>query len=110
MFFSHEKIISERPGMYRDCEEWESYLGDQLRKMRLRLNISQLEAAERLGINPNTVARCERGDGSSLSTFIKLLQLYNKDQWLETIAPQASISPIQQFELGHQRKRAGKAR
>lgn len=94
--------------MYRDCEEWESYLGDQLRKMRLRMNVSQAEAAERLDISPNTVARCERGEGSSLGTFIRLLQLYNKDQWLETIAPQASISPIQQFELGHQRQRAGR--
>lgn len=94
--------------MYQDCENWELYLGEQLRRLRLQKNMSQLEVAERLDLNVNTVARFEKGKGSSLETFIKLLRLYGKDQWLRTIAPQASVSPIQQLQLGHQRQRAGK--
>lgn len=96
--------------MHRPYDEWELFLGDQLKQMRLRKNMSQVEVAERLGISHNTVARIERGKGSSLETFIRLLQLYDKAQWLETLAPQASISPIQQFQLGHQRQRAGRKR
>ena len=93
--------------MYRDSDDWEAYLGAELRRMRLQMNISQAEAAERTGLSANTVANAEKGKGSSLGTFVKLLQLYGKEQWLETLSPQASISPIQQFQLGHQRQRAG---
>ena len=67
--------------------------------------MTQLEAAERLGISVGTVSRIENGSGSSLETLIRLIQLYGKEQWLESIAPQATISPIQQFQLGHQRQR-----
>lgn len=96
--------------MYQNAEDWELYLGEQLKRLRLQRNMSQSEAAERLGLNVNTVARFEKGKGSSLETFIKLLRLYGKEQWLTTLAPQASISPIQQFQLGHQRQRAGRKR
>lgn len=95
--------------MYRDCKDWQIFLGEQLKRARLQMNMSQLEAAERIGANVNTVARFEKGKGSSLETFVKLLQLYGKESALEAIAPQASISPIQQFKLGHQRQRAGKS-
>lgn len=94
--------------MYRSAKDWEKFIGNQLKAARIQMDMTQLEAAERLGISVGTVSRFENGGGSSLETFIQLLQLYGKDQWLESLAPQATISPIQQFQLGHQRQRASR--
>lgn len=91
--------------MHRTAEDWERFLGEQLKSIRIQREMTQLEAAERLGISVGTVSRIENGSGSSLETLIRLIQLYGKEQWLESIAPQATISPIQQFQLGHQRQR-----
>lgn len=91
--------------MHRSTEDWERFLGEQLKSIRIQREMTQLEAAERLGISVGTVSRIENGSGSSLETLIRLIQLYGKEQWLESIAPQATISPIQQFQLGHQRQR-----
>ena len=92
--------------MYRSVTDWEAYLGEQLRTLRLRLNLSQKELADRADISTLTVSRLECGKGSSLTSFIKILQVLRQEAWLEQLAPQASISPIQIHTLGKARKRA----
>lgn len=94
--------------MHRDSEQWERYLGEAVRKCRLQRNMTQAEMAERLDLSLGTVARLERGDGSSLSTFVKAAQLLGKDAWLESFAPSVAISPLQQLDVGKQRERASK--
>lgn len=94
--------------MWRTSEEWERELGAQLRAMRLRLNMSQAEAADRAGVSLGALSRLERGKGSSLSTFVKCAQLMGRGDWLESFSPQVDFSPIQQLDLGHQRQRASK--
>ncbi len=94
--------------MWRSSSEWEKELGLELRRQRLALNMSQAEAADRAGLSLGTLARLERGDGSSLSSFIKYATLLGKGDWLNSFAPQVKVSPMQQFELGHQRMRAAK--
>ena len=92
--------------MYRTAEEWEHFLGEQIRASRLRQNITQEELAARAGISVPTVARLENGGGSSLATFIKALKVLREESWLERLAPQTSIDPIQIHQLGAMRKRA----
>ena len=92
--------------MYRNSEEWEVYLGEQVKGLRLRLNMSQDELAKRAGIGIVTVSRLESGKGTSLSSFVKVLQVLRQEDWLESLAPTASISPIQIHELGKPRQRA----
>ncbi len=94
--------------MWRTSEEWEAELGEQLKKQRLALNMSQAEAADRAGLSLGTLSRLERGVGSSLGSFIKYATLLGKNDWLEAFAPRVQVSPIQQLELGHQRQRASK--
>lgn len=96
--------------MWRSSEEWEEELGEQLKTQRLALNMSQAEAADRAGLSLGTLSRLERGLGSSLGSFIKYATLLGKSDWLASFAPQVAVSPIQQFELGHQRQRASKRR
>ncbi len=96
--------------MYRDSDAWEVLLGEQVRAYRLRQNMSQAEVADRLGLSIGSIARLEKGAGSSLSTFLKVAQLLGKDAWLEAFAPQVSISPLQQLDMGKQRERASRRR
>jgi transcriptional regulator with XRE-family HTH domain len=91
---------------YRTSEEWEQFLGERIKAARLRKNIKQDELASRAGISVPTVARLEAGKGSSLSSFVKVLQILKEDAWLEQLAPQVSISPVQISQLGKMRQRA----
>ena len=92
--------------IYRDAKEWEAYLGEQVKSLRLRLNLSQDELAKRAGIGIVTVSRLESGKGTSLNSLIKALQVLHQESWLEQLAPAVSISPIQVHELGKARQRA----
>ena len=92
--------------MFRNATEWEEYLGEQLKTLRLRLNLSQGEVARRAGVSTVTISRLENGKSSSLNTFIKVCQVLRQDDWLEKLAPQASVSPIQIHQLGKPRQRA----
>jgi transcriptional regulator with XRE-family HTH domain len=91
--------------MYRSSDEWEQFVGEQVRLLRLRMNMKQKELASRAGVGVITISRIESGKGSSLSTLIKVLQVLRQDAWLEQLAPAASISPVQLHQLGKQRQR-----
>jgi transcriptional regulator with XRE-family HTH domain len=91
---------------YRTSEEWEVFLGEQVKASRLRKNMKQGELASRAGISVPTVARLEAGKGSSLASFIKVLGILKEDAWLERLAPQTSISPVQMLQRGKIRQRA----
>jgi transcriptional regulator with XRE-family HTH domain len=92
--------------MYRTAEEWERYLGRQIQVLRLRMNMRQQELADRAGVGVITVSRLEGGKGSSLSTVIKVLRVLRQEPWLEQLAPETSISPVQVHRLGKPRQRA----
>ena len=92
--------------MYNDTLEWEAFLGEQIKTLRLRMNISQDELASRANVSTVTISRLEGGKGSSLATFIKALQVLRQEDWLGRLAPQASISPIQIHAHGKPRQRA----
>ena len=94
----------------RTSEEWEQYLGEQVRTLRLRKNMTQQEAAERAQVSLSTLANLESGKGSTLKTFAAVLGVLQKEAWLEGLAPQVSVSPLQMAELGKARQRASQSR
>jgi transcriptional regulator with XRE-family HTH domain len=67
--------------------------------------MKQEELADRAGLSLPTVSRLEAGKGSSLTTLIKVLQVLKEEAWLERLAPEVSISPIQLHQLGKARQR-----
>lgn len=95
---------------FRTTEEWEDFVGKELKTQRLRQNLSQEEVARRAEIGVATLVRLEAGKGSSLQTFISVLKVLKLDDWLEQLAPQASISPLQIKQLGKMRQRAARSR
>lgn len=75
-------------------ESLEKELGEQVRRLRLRQDITQAELAQRAGIHLNTVSMLERGRGSSLGTLVAVLDVLGASGWLLTLAPEPSVSPV----------------
>jgi transcriptional regulator with XRE-family HTH domain len=83
-------------------------LGNRLTRRRLRLELTQAEAARRAGIGKRTLERIEAGHDTQLSTFLRLLGALELLDGLESIVPEPRMSPVQLVKLqGRQRKRAG---
>ena len=91
---------------FRTPEEWEQYVGEQIRQLRLRKNLTQQEVAQRSQISISTLANLEAGKGSTLKTLAAVLGVLQKTSWLESLAPQVKVSPLQIAELGKERQRA----
>jgi transcriptional regulator with XRE-family HTH domain len=92
--------------VYRDVADWEQYIGNQIKGLRLRMNLSQDELSRRASVSTVTVSRLESGKGSTLASLIRILQVLRQEDWLEQLAPETSISPIQVHNLGKPRQRA----
>ena len=88
--------------------EWEIELGKQLRALRLRQNIDQRKLAERAGAALNAVKNLEAGKGASLTSLVKVLRTLGRADWLSTLAPAVSISPLQMLKAKHARQRVSR--
>ncbi len=49
--------------------------GATLRRLRLRLKLTQVQLADRLGVSPNTIARWERDEVGISPAMEKLIRL-----------------------------------
>ena len=85
-------------------------LGEQIRNLRLRQNIDQQTLAERAGVGISALRNLESGQGATLTTFVKALRALGRTDWLETLAPAVSISPMQALKSKTVRLRASKPR
>ncbi len=90
--------------------EWEIELGMQLRALRLRQELDQIQLADRAGVALNAVKNLEGGKGATLTSFIKVLRALGRTDWLRTLAPSVSISPLQMLKTRQPRQRASRQR
>ena len=91
----------------RSSAEIEVLLGARLRELRLLKNLDQQSLAKRAGVSLNAVKHLESGQGARVSSLIKVLRALERIDWLETLAPTVSISPMQMLMRGsRERKRA----
>lgn len=79
----------------RTVEEWESYLGEQVRNLRIRANLDQIQLAGSADISLGALKNLEGGRGSSLKSLIKVMQALGRSDWLEALAPAIAVSPLQ---------------
>ena len=84
-------------------------LGERIRKLRLRNNITQENLAERTLLAVGTIKSLEVGKGK-LSTLIAVLRELKALDQLEQFIPPITISPLKMAETNkkspHKRKRA----
>ena len=94
----------------KTVEEWEAELGEQVRALRLRGNLDQITLAGRAGIGLTAIKNLESGKGATLKTLIKTLRALERADWLASLAPPVSISPLQMLKAKPVRQRASPKR
>ncbi len=80
--------------------ELEERLGARLRELRLLQNLDQKSLAQRAGIALNAVKHLEAGQGARVNSLLKVVRALGRSEWLETLAPTVSISPMQMLKKG----------
>lgn len=92
----------------RSAPNLEAELGRQIRALRLRKDLDQQQLAERAGIALNAVKNIESGKGATLHSLIQTLRVLDREDWLRTLAPAVSISPVQMLKAKAPRQRASR--
>jgi len=95
-------------GTQMTAEEWAAELGNQLRALRLRQNLDQRRLAERSDVALNAVKNLEAGKGASLKSLVRVLRTLGRADWLSTLAPPVSISPLQILKAKRARQRVSR--
>lgn len=90
--------------------ELEQLLGSRLRDLRLLKNLDQKSLADRAGLSLNAVKHLESGKGARVNSLIKVLRALERTDWLDTLAPIVSISPIQMLKRGSREPRRARRR
>ncbi len=90
--------------------EWQTELGRQIRALRIRQNLDQRQLSQRAGIALNAVKNLERGKGATLHSLIQALRVLNRADWLGSLAPAVSISPVQMLKTKAPRQRVSRRR
>ena len=96
------KMVLRNPG------EWERLIGEQIKTLRIRKNLKQEELAARSNVSKSALFNLESGNGSTLKTLVSVLNVLGETAWIENLAPEITVSPIQMIELGKQRRRVRK--
>lgn len=91
-------------------QEWQAELGRQIRALRLRSNLDQQAVAERAGIALNAVKNLESGKGATVRSLIQVLKVLERVDWLRSLAPAVSVSPVRMLTTKAPRQRASHRR
>jgi transcriptional regulator with XRE-family HTH domain len=90
---------------YATTEELQVRMGEQLRRLRMERNLEQRTLAAQAGVGLNTLRRLELGQGSSVQALIRVLRALGREEWLATMAPVATINPLNLTQRATPRQR-----
>ena len=79
----------------KSTEYYEVELGEQVRRLRIDAGYDQKQLSEAANISVGALKNLENGKGSSISTMIKIMRALNVENWLESLSPQITVSPMQ---------------
>lgn len=92
----------------KTSQELEDKLGIQFRELRLRKNIDQRTLADQAGVALNAIKNLETGKGATIKSAIRVLRVLGRADWLGSLAPAVSVSPLQLLKSKHSRQRASR--
>ncbi len=111
-------MLAERNGSSNDCNldftemishltvaELQTGLGDGLRTLRLDRNLDQKTIAARAGLSLHALKNLESGKGT-IKTLVSVLRALEREHWLATVAPVATINPLTLPRAATRRQRA----
>jgi transcriptional regulator with XRE-family HTH domain len=73
---------------------WEERVGEQVRALRLDAGHDQATLAELADVSLTSIKNLENGRGSSLKTIVRVLRALQATEWLGSLAPTPTVSPI----------------
>jgi transcriptional regulator with XRE-family HTH domain len=68
--------------------------GAAIRSFRIGKHLTQSQVAAKANLSLRALAKLERGEGSSLETFVRALQALDASHVIEAMAPRPRISPL----------------
>ncbi|MCL4445559.1 MAG: helix-turn-helix domain-containing protein [Actinobacteria bacterium] len=80
---------------YATVEEWERLVGEQVREARIAADLDQERLAALADLSVGALSNLERGKGSSLKTLVAVVRALGRTDWLESLAPPVTVSPMQ---------------
>lgn len=95
---------------HKTVEEWQKTIGENFRNLRLQRNLDQRDLAAQAGVALNAVKRLEAGETSTTRTLIKIVRILGRTDWLDSLAPQISINPLQMDKTEAPRKKVFRER
>ena len=86
-------------------------IGDKLKSVRLKQNITQQSLAEAANVSLSTIKKIEKGKINSFDSFLRVLRTLGKLDVLQPLVDDEQLSPSEYYNLVHssrknQRKRA----
>ena len=87
-------------------DELESKLGEQVRAVRLRRNLSQADLAAAAGVALGSLRNLESGSGATVATLVRVIRCLGLSDWLASLQPEVTISPMQMLKAKRPRQRA----
>jgi transcriptional regulator with XRE-family HTH domain len=87
-------------------DEWEAVLGRQIRSARVAQELDQARLAALANVSLATLSNLERGKGSTLKTLIAVARALGRTDWLESLAPEVTISPMHMLRAKQRAPRA----
>jgi transcriptional regulator with XRE-family HTH domain len=86
-------------------DELEQRLGERLRALRIRSDLTQAELAEAANVSLGALKRLERGMGSTTTTLVSVLRALDQESWVDALGPGPSrFNPLDVLDA--QKKRA----
>ncbi len=94
IYFYMSNIMSIQNNTVMSTDDWQKFVGDQFRAMRIRADLEQTELATRADVSVGAIKNLENGKGSSLRTLIRVCRALRRTDWLEALAPPVTVSPM----------------
>lgn len=71
------------------------HIGERVRQLRLRKNITQSQLAKDSGVGKSTIERFEKGHSIQLTSLIRILRSFGKLEELLDLIPDQTASPME---------------
>ena len=86
-------------------------IGEKLKAVRLKQNITQQSLAEAANVSLSTVKKIEKGEIRSFDALLRMLRTLGKLDALQQLVEEEQLSPIEYYDMvqaskSHRRKRA----
>jgi transcriptional regulator with XRE-family HTH domain len=70
-------------------DELETVIGRNVRTLRISQGVTQVDLAQRANISLGALKHLENGAGATVHTLVKTLRALGRDDWLDTLHPEA---------------------